>query len=164
MGTMAYFHDSRTCNIWSGWYPCKDFHDSKLHGANKGPIWGRQDPGVLMLAPWTLLSGVVLAYKRMTSENKYRVMLSTVHNNIFDTSLSSFDFAAGIASCWLMCVWVTWSAHSISGSVNIFFFFAVVNYIQHIMIYDDLASTVGRAGSILINILLNINWQITPTN
>ena len=45
MGTMAYFHDSRTCNIWSGWYLCKDFHDSKLHGANKGPIWGRQDPG-----------------------------------------------------------------------------------------------------------------------
>ena len=27
--------------------------DSKVHGANMGPIWGRQ-----MLAPWTLLSGV----------------------------------------------------------------------------------------------------------
>ena len=24
-----------------------DFHDSKLHGANMGPIWGRQDPGGL---------------------------------------------------------------------------------------------------------------------
>ena len=27
------------------------------HGANMGPIWGRQDPGGPMLAPWTLLSG-----------------------------------------------------------------------------------------------------------
>ena len=29
--------------------------DSKVHGANMGPIWGRQDPGGPMLAPWTLL-------------------------------------------------------------------------------------------------------------
>ena len=31
--------------------------DSKFHGAIMGPIWGRQDPGGPMLAPWTLLSG-----------------------------------------------------------------------------------------------------------
>ena len=31
--------------------------DSKVHGANMGPIWGRQDLGGPMLAPWTLLSG-----------------------------------------------------------------------------------------------------------
>ena len=31
--------------------------DSKVHGANMGPIWGRQDPGGPMLAPRTLLSG-----------------------------------------------------------------------------------------------------------
>ena len=31
--------------------------DNKVHGANMGPIWGRQDPGGPMLAPWTLLSG-----------------------------------------------------------------------------------------------------------
>ena len=30
---------------------------NKVHGANIGPIWGRQDPGGPMLAPWTLLSG-----------------------------------------------------------------------------------------------------------
>ena len=30
---------------------------SKVHGANMGPIWGRQDPGGPKLAPWTLLSG-----------------------------------------------------------------------------------------------------------
>ena len=27
------------------------FPDSKVHGANMGPIWGRQDPGGPMLAP-----------------------------------------------------------------------------------------------------------------
>ena len=33
------------------------FPDSKVQGSNMGPIWGRQDPGGPMLAPWTLLSG-----------------------------------------------------------------------------------------------------------
>ena len=36
------------------------YPDSKVHGANMGPIWGRQDPGGPMLAPWTLLSGYVM--------------------------------------------------------------------------------------------------------
>ena len=31
--------------------------DSNVHRANMGPIWGRQDPGGPLLAPWTLLSG-----------------------------------------------------------------------------------------------------------
>ena len=25
--------------------PCPNIPDSKVHGANMGPIWGRQDPG-----------------------------------------------------------------------------------------------------------------------
>ena len=33
--------------------------DSKVHGANMGSIWGRQNPGGPMLAPWTLLSGML---------------------------------------------------------------------------------------------------------
>ena len=33
--------------------------DSKVHGANMGPIWGRQDPSGPMLAPLTLLSGML---------------------------------------------------------------------------------------------------------
>ena len=38
--------------------------DSKVHGANMGPIWGRQDPGGPHVGPWTLLSGTctVFAY------------------------------------------------------------------------------------------------------
>ena len=38
--------------------------DSKVHGANMGPIWGRQDPGGPMLAPWTLLSGMFISIVR----------------------------------------------------------------------------------------------------
>ena len=35
------------------------YPDSKVHGANMGPIWGRQDPGGRHVGPWTLLSGIV---------------------------------------------------------------------------------------------------------
>ena len=34
------------------WFP-----DSKVHGANMGPTWGREDPGGPHVGPWTLLSG-----------------------------------------------------------------------------------------------------------
>ena len=33
--------------------------ESKFHGANMRPIWVRQDPVGPMLAPWTLLSGIL---------------------------------------------------------------------------------------------------------
>ena len=43
------------------WSSLEAFPDSKDHGANMGPIWGRQDPAGPMLAPWTLLSGLPFA-------------------------------------------------------------------------------------------------------
>ena len=37
--------------------------DSKVHGANMGPTWGRQDPGGLHVdTTWTLLSGTALGH------------------------------------------------------------------------------------------------------
>ena len=36
------------------------FPDNKVHGANMGPTWGRQVPGGPMLAPWTLLFGLLV--------------------------------------------------------------------------------------------------------
>ena len=39
--------------------------DSKVHGANMGPIWGRQDPDGPMLAPWTLPSGKSDQYQKL---------------------------------------------------------------------------------------------------
>ena len=43
-------------------YKCayiKLYPDSKVHGDNMGPIWGRQVPGGSHVGPWTLLSGYV---------------------------------------------------------------------------------------------------------
>ena len=55
----AIYFRYRSSYIWlaraTGW--SEDFPDSKVHGANMGPTWGRQNPGGPMLAPWTLLSG-----------------------------------------------------------------------------------------------------------
>ena len=36
--------------------------DSKVHGANMGPIWGRQDPGGLHVGPKNLAIWVVIPY------------------------------------------------------------------------------------------------------
>ena len=38
--------------------------DSKVHGAYMVPTWGRQDPGGPLLAPWALLSGVFILWRR----------------------------------------------------------------------------------------------------
>ena len=49
----------------------KIYPDSKVHGTNMGPIWGRSAPDGPMLAPWTLLSGYVLSnhqHKKNTPE------------------------------------------------------------------------------------------------
>ena len=43
------------CSLWAP-VPYSS-PDSKVHGANMGPIWGRQSQVGPMLAPWTLLSG-----------------------------------------------------------------------------------------------------------
>ena len=50
--------------------------DSKVHWANMGPIWGRQDPGGPHVGPtpWSLLSGVwfILQGTRMLLEKKQK--------------------------------------------------------------------------------------------
>ena len=45
----------------------------KVHGANMGPIWGRQDPGGPMLAPWTLLFGLIFAFEAMGGISNWMV-------------------------------------------------------------------------------------------
>ena len=50
--------------------------DSKVHGANTGPIWGRQDPGGLHVGPmnfaiWDSFGGMfwsINSHKRFTDE------------------------------------------------------------------------------------------------
>ena len=36
-----------------------DIPDNKVHGANMGPIWGRQDPGGPHVGPMNLLSAII---------------------------------------------------------------------------------------------------------
>ena len=42
----------------------KNFPDSKVHGANMGPIWGRQDPGGPHVDPMNFAIWVVLFYQK----------------------------------------------------------------------------------------------------
>ena len=62
--------------------------DSKVHGANMGPIWGRQDPGGPhvgpMLAPWTLLSGIDCPLTDMGEMNKCQITTQQWHHNECD--------------------------------------------------------------------------------
>ena len=38
--------------------------DSKVHGANMGPIWGRQDPGGPHVGPMNFVIWAVLEFRR----------------------------------------------------------------------------------------------------
>ena len=52
--------------------------DNKVHGANMGSIWGRQDPGGPHVAPWTLLSGIKpLAACRLWSISGLNIKISS---------------------------------------------------------------------------------------
>ena len=44
------------------WVLCMPFPESKVHGANMGPIWGRQDPGGPYVGPMSFAIWVVLGF------------------------------------------------------------------------------------------------------
>ena len=49
------------------WY-AHDNSDSKVHGANMGPTWGRQDPGGSPVGPMNL---AILEYTFLLHKQKY---------------------------------------------------------------------------------------------
>ena len=49
VGAFIIYKLSSDCDIWKG--NCKCYPDSKVHGANMGPIWGRQAPGGTHVGP-----------------------------------------------------------------------------------------------------------------
>ena len=61
--------------------------DSKVHGANMGPIWGRQDPGGPMLVSWTLLSRISLVNQSLNEQNDHYFVADTVKNILIQISL-----------------------------------------------------------------------------
>ena len=77
------FMCSRECHFGVNFPSCEVLHntirDSKVHGANMGPIWG------LMLAIWTLLSGIFL------------------HNNHFNCGTSNDD-QSDTRKIYIMCL------------------------------------------------------------
>ena len=40
-----------SCDIWVLFFDLKSNPDSKVHGANTGPIWGRHNPGEPHIGP-----------------------------------------------------------------------------------------------------------------
>ena len=46
----------------NGLYLFSTYPDSKVHGANMGPIWGRQDPGGPHVGPMNFDIWVVIAW------------------------------------------------------------------------------------------------------
>ena len=53
--------------------------DSKVHGANTGPIWGRQDPGWPHAGPVNFASGYSIASNRI-----FGIMTLRMSNSLAD--------------------------------------------------------------------------------
>ena len=49
------------------WYELHNNPDGKVHGANMGPIWGRQDPGGPHVGPMNVPIWEGLIYNKPTS-------------------------------------------------------------------------------------------------
>ena len=64
---------SRSFSAWNG---CCLTHDSKVHGANMGPIWGRQDPGGLHVDPMNFVIWGSLFQGSATLLKKYSIAFS----------------------------------------------------------------------------------------
>ena len=52
-------YNMRSNDAWDFPPPFEILPDSKVHGANMGPIWGRQDPGGTHIGPMNLALGDV---------------------------------------------------------------------------------------------------------
>ena len=85
-------------------FPRDIYPDSKVHGANMGPIWGRQDPGGSHVGPmnfaiWVLLiildyDADVRAMNRLihSDRKKIEAILQTTFSSVFpSTRISHFD-------------------------------------------------------------------------
>ena len=54
---------ARTADIWAMYCIWETVPDSKVHGANMGPIWGRQDPGGSRVGPMNLAIWGVIKFR-----------------------------------------------------------------------------------------------------
>ena len=63
-----------------------DYPDSKVHGANMGRAWGRQDPGGPRVDPWTLLSGYPIIHMMGSDHDNHwlAVSIATIRSCIIN--------------------------------------------------------------------------------
>ena len=50
---------------------CNDYPDSKVHGANMGPIWGRQGPGGPHVGPMNFVIWVLVTHETKAFCSKF---------------------------------------------------------------------------------------------
>ena len=70
-----------TAHVWTCLSVLLSYPDSKVHGANMGPIWGRQDPGGSHVGPINFAFWVALQLHFNFSD----VCIPEVDNIIADT-------------------------------------------------------------------------------
>ena len=56
----------------------KGHPDSKVHGANMGPIWGRQDPGGPQVGPMNFALWVVMGESHVAMKETWKIMHTAI--------------------------------------------------------------------------------------
>ena len=78
---------------------------SKFHGAYIGPNWGRQAHLGLMLAPWNLLSGSVIAKERHLSKKHLGLCHMICKPGVSTRSELKCDSTDSLAGCTMAFGW-----------------------------------------------------------
>ena len=97
-----------TPDIWPAWRPARvGSPDSKVHGANMGPIWGQQEPG-----PWFNIKMSSYQYRKSHCGDKTVVRSSYLHNGISYTGKMSslYWFSPQVGPMLAPWTLLSWSA------------------------------------------------------
>ena len=80
--------------------------DSKVHGANIGPIWGRQDPGGPHVGPMNFAIWDVMDFKDTTPNigNHCHPNFPSSLNNILD--FAHYSHTNCLTKCFMTCHWL----------------------------------------------------------
>ena len=102
-------------NLSLPWHSSVMFPDSKVHGANMGPTWGRQDPGGPHVGPVKLYIWVLVWCMwhtkpwgiRQVKTQRWLLMLRLFLNDLYEENwLCLFKITPSITTI-LSCMWWT---------------------------------------------------------
>ena len=74
--------------------------DSKVHGANMGPIWGRQDPGGPHVGPMNFATWEDIAYITVVTGAEYESEIESTKDTPYLTSKLWFVFCENFEENW----------------------------------------------------------------